>query len=71
MVAALPEVFLALSTMALLMIGVFRGDGSTRVIGWLAVAVTVVAGIVVVGTSAGPGDAFGGMFIADAFSRYA
>ncbi|MEE9195202.1 MAG: NADH-quinone oxidoreductase subunit NuoN [Alphaproteobacteria bacterium] len=71
MVAALPEVFLALSTMALLMIGVFRGDGSTRTIGWLAVAVTVVAGIVVVGTSAGPGDAFGGMFIADAFSRYA
>ena len=71
MVAALPEVFLALSIMALLMIGVFRGDGSTRAIGWFAVAVTVVAGIVVVGTSAGPGDAFGGMFIADAFSRYA
>ena len=71
MVAALPEVFLALSIMALLMIGVFRGDGHTRTIGWFAVAVTVVAGIVVLGTSAGPSDAFGGMFIADAFSRYA
>ena len=71
MVSALPEVFLALSIMALLMIGVFRGDGHTRAIGWFAVAVTVVAGIVVVGTSAGPGEAFGGMFIADAFSRYA
>ena len=71
MVAALPEVFLAVSTMALLMIGVFRGDSSTRMIGWFAVAVTVVAGIVVVGTSAGPGDAFGGMFVADDYSRYA
>ncbi len=71
MVAALPEAFVALSIMALMMIGVFRGDGETRLVGWFAVAVTVVAGIVVIGTSAGPGDAFGGMFIVDAFSRYA
>ncbi len=33
-VAALPEIFVAVSIMALLMIGVFKGDDSTRVIGW-------------------------------------
>ena len=71
MVAALPEAFLALSIMALLMIGVFRGDASTRVGCWFSVAVAFVAIVVVLGTSAGPGQAFGGIFIADAFARYA
>ena len=70
MVAALPEVFVAVSIMALLMIGVFRGDTYARTIGWFAAAVTVVAIAVVAGTSAGPGGAFGGMFIADDFARY-
>ncbi|MDX1484379.1 MAG: NADH-quinone oxidoreductase subunit NuoN [Alphaproteobacteria bacterium] len=71
MVAALPEAFLAISIMALLMIGVFRGDASTRVVCWFSVAVAFVAIVVVLGTSAGPGQAFGGIFIADAFARYA
>ena len=70
LVAALPEIFVAISAMALLMIGVFRGDDSTRVIGWFAVAVTAVAMIVVAGTVAGPSSGFGGMFISDAFARY-
>ena len=70
-VAALPEIFVAVSIMALLMIGVFKGDDSTRVIGWFAVGVTVVAMIVVAGTVAGPSSGFGGMFISDAFARYA
>ncbi|MDH3241030.1 MAG: NADH-quinone oxidoreductase subunit N, partial [Alphaproteobacteria bacterium] len=70
MVAALPELFMAVSIMALLMIGVFRGDSYARTICWFAAAVTVVASLVVAGTSAGPGGAFGGMFIADEFARY-
>jgi NADH-quinone oxidoreductase subunit N len=68
--AALPEIFLALAAMALLMIGVFRGNEHTRVIGWFSVAVMVVTAGLVVGTSASPGMAFGGMFIADDFARY-
>ncbi|HSR56023.1 MAG TPA: NADH-quinone oxidoreductase subunit NuoN [Alphaproteobacteria bacterium] len=69
-VAALPELFLAVSIMALLLIGVFRGDSYTRTISWFAVAVTAVAVFVVAGTAAGPGVGFGNMFLADAFARY-
>ena len=35
---ALPELFLAVAGMALLMYGVFRGDQSTNVVSWSAVA---------------------------------
>jgi NADH-quinone oxidoreductase subunit N len=70
MTAALPEIFLALAAMALLMIGVFRGNEHTRVIGWFSVAVMVVAAGLVAGTAASSGMAFGGMFIADDFARY-
>jgi NADH-quinone oxidoreductase subunit N len=68
--AALPEIFLAVAAMALLMIGAFRGNSQTRVIGWFSVAVLVVAGALVAGTAASPGTAFGGMFIADSFARF-
>jgi NADH-quinone oxidoreductase subunit N len=71
MTAALPEVFLALAAMALLMIGAFRGNSHTRTIGWFAVAVLLVAGGLVAGTAASPGSAFGGMFVADTFARFA
>ena len=36
-VTAAPEIFLAIASMVLLMIGVFRGDGSTRLLSYLAV----------------------------------
>jgi NADH-quinone oxidoreductase subunit N len=71
MTAALPEVFLAVATMALLMIGAYRGNSHTRTIGWFAVAVLVVAGGLVAGTAASPESAFGGMFVADTFARFA
>jgi NADH-quinone oxidoreductase subunit N len=71
MTAALPEVFLAIATMALLMIGAYRGNSHTRTIGWFAVAVLLVAGGLVAGTAASPESAFGGMFVADTFARFA
>ena len=43
----LPELVLAGSTLALLMIGVFRGDGATRMLSWLTVVALLAAGIVV------------------------
>ncbi|MBT6801505.1 MAG: NADH-quinone oxidoreductase subunit NuoN [Rhodospirillales bacterium] len=70
MVAALPEIFVAISAISLLMIGVFRGNGSTRLIGWFAVVVSVVAIAVVAGTASGPESAFNGLFVADSFARF-
>ncbi len=67
---ALPEAVLAVAAMALLMLGVFRGDGSTRTVSWLAVAAMAVAGFFVI---AGPSDGvvtFAGMFVVDRFAIF-
>ncbi|MCW5773912.1 MAG: NADH-quinone oxidoreductase subunit NuoN [Rhodospirillaceae bacterium] len=40
---ALPELFLVCAAMALLMLGVFRGERATRAVSWLAVLALVVA----------------------------
>jgi len=68
---ALPEVFVGLAGMGLLMIGVFRGDRAFRAVSWLAVFVMVAAGVLVA-LDAGTGStgAFGGAFIADGFARF-
>ena len=67
---ALPEIWLALAGMALLMIGVFRGDGGTRSLCWLSVFVLAVAVMLVVGAAPGRVVAFGGQFITDAFATF-
>ncbi|MAL41150.1 NADH-quinone oxidoreductase subunit NuoN [Thalassospira povalilytica] len=67
--AALPEMFMAVSALALLMLGVFAGkDKAFRTVSWLAVAVQVVA-IILVMTGEG-GTAFFGQFSADAFAKF-
>src|SRR5712692_2909811 len=67
---ALPEIVLACAAMALLLLGVFRGEGSTQLISWLAVAVLLaplaVAGLVGVERRV----AFYGMFVTDAFAVF-
>ncbi len=70
MIAALPEIFVAVMAMALLMAGVFAGEGRTRLIGWLAAAVMLVAALLVIAGASGPQSAFGGMFLADSFARF-
>ncbi|MCH7542836.1 MAG: NADH-quinone oxidoreductase subunit NuoN [Proteobacteria bacterium] len=67
---ALPEVFLALSTMALLMLGVFRGDGHTRIISWFAVLVLGLTLLLVLDDLGGTQRAFGDIFIVDAFAQF-
>jgi len=67
---ALPEIALVACAMALLIVGVFRGEGSTRLVSWLAVAVLIgtlgLAGLL--------GDerrlGFYGMFVTDAFAVF-
>mgnify|MGYP002714667976 CR=1 FL=1 len=67
---ALPEIFMAVSAMALLMLGVFRGDGSTRLICYLTVGVLLVAAVMVL---SGPGTreiTFSNLFIMDSFGGF-
>jgi len=69
---AAPEIFLAIAAMVLLMLGVFRGDGSTRFVAWLSVAALAVALVLVLveQTPAEPARSFAGMFLADTFTSF-
>ncbi len=69
--AAGPEIFLAVAAMALLMLGVFRGTNSTRLVAWLAVAAFAVAFVWVLSMPAERTVTFAGGFIVDGFSRFA
>src|ERR1700693_2622339 len=67
---ALPEILLACGAMALLLVGVFRGEGSARLVSWLAVLVLLA--VLVVSALIG-GERRGrlyGMFITDAFAVF-
>lgn len=69
--AALPEIFLALATMALLMLGVFSKRNPTEMINTLALAVlAVTAGLVVVMSDGETQRAFMDSFIVDGFARF-
>jgi NADH-quinone oxidoreductase subunit N len=67
---ALPEIALACAAMALLIVGVYRGEGSTRLVSWLAVAsllgTLALAGFFEVPRQVG----FYGMFVTDAFAVF-
>ncbi|WP_181707079.1 NADH-quinone oxidoreductase subunit NuoN [Chthonobacter rhizosphaerae] len=66
---ALPEIILAVGSMALLMIGVFLGEQSTRIVTSLSVALLALTAIVVMSMDA-EGITFGGAFIVDGFARF-
>ncbi|HMI97273.1 MAG TPA: NADH-quinone oxidoreductase subunit NuoN [Micropepsaceae bacterium] len=65
-----PEFIVALGAMALMMLGVFMGERSQRLISFLAVALFVVAGIAVLLSGPGRAVAFNGAFIADRFASF-
>ena len=67
---ALPEIVLVCAAMALLMVGVFRGEGSARLVSWLAVVVLLVTLVLcgVFGWERRLG--FYGMFVTDAFAVF-
>jgi NADH-quinone oxidoreductase subunit N len=67
---ALPEIYLGCSAMALLMLGAFRGEGSTRIVSWLAVAVLVAAIGLVISVGTERHVALNGMFITDGFAAF-
>ena len=67
---ALPEIVLACSCMALLMVGVFRGDNVTRSLSWAAVLCLLLVGIVLSSIQIGRMTAFGGQFVVDDFAHF-
>jgi NADH-quinone oxidoreductase subunit N len=67
---ALPEIVLACAAMVLLLVGVLRGENSTRLVSWLSVAV-LVAVLILSGIFQGERRVgFYGMFITDEFAVF-
>jgi NADH-quinone oxidoreductase subunit N len=69
--AALPELLLAFSGLGLLMLGVFAGPGSARLVSWLAVGVLLAASVLALTPEASRTTAFSGLFVADPFASFA
>jgi NADH-quinone oxidoreductase subunit N len=67
---ALPEMLLACAAMALLLVGVFRGEGSARLVSWLAVAVLIAVLVVTTVFGGERRIGFYGMFVTDPFAVF-
>lgn len=65
---AAPELWLAVSALVLLLVGVFQGDKSYSMISWACVAVMAAAVVLVGGGPSGTG--FNGMFVVDAYALF-
>ncbi len=77
LIPVLPELFLALVIMALLMFGVFQKGGrkeidinAFRIIFWLSVVSLVLVMLLVLALSGGRLVGFGGLFVSDPFSSF-
>lgn len=66
----LPEMLLVAGAMALLMIGVFRGERSGALIGWLAILLLTAVAVLVSGQGEQPLRLFNGAFVSDGFGRF-
>ena len=66
---SMPELILAIGAMVLLMIGVFAGEKSARIVTWLALLLIAAAGAALL-LSPENGTAYGGVFLSDAFARF-
>ncbi len=66
---ALPEILLAVTALALVLIGAFKGDGSKKLIDILAVLALVGAGLLLLAQGPGKVSTFNDAFRADAFAR--
>src|SRR6202790_3517950 len=66
----LPELVLVMGSMALLMIGAYRGPQTTSLVTILAVCVLAITGAIELLLPAGKLVTFGGSFIVDDFARF-
>jgi len=67
---ALPEILLACSAMALLMLGAYGGERTALVANYLGILFLAAAIVIILWMPAGRHVAFGGSFIVDDFARY-
>ena len=67
---AVPEIVLAGLAMALLLLGAFRGENSTRQVTWLAVAALTIVFILNLVQGGEQRLGFYGMFVSDAFAVF-
>lgn len=67
---ALPELFMAASALVLLLLGVFAKKDITSGIAALVVFVMIFAAALVPAAGASRAEAFGGMFVVDAFGVF-
>jgi NADH-quinone oxidoreductase subunit N len=65
----LPEITLSVAALVLMLAAAW--GGSARMIGWVAVAALIGAAIALGGPASTGGDAFGGLYKADAFAAFA
>ena len=70
LVPALPEMIMAVGAMALLMLGVFRGNKSTGQVSWLAAVLMLVVMVIVAGAENDKIATFGDMFVVDGFTIF-
>ncbi|MET4699682.1 NADH-quinone oxidoreductase subunit N [Constrictibacter sp. MBR-5] len=69
--AAVPEIFMAIAAMGMLMYGVFKGEGAARSVSWIAVAVlAVTAGLLLI-KGGNREVAFAGLFVIDQYAVFA
>ncbi|WP_375421974.1 NADH-quinone oxidoreductase subunit NuoN [uncultured Sphingomonas sp.] len=66
----LPEAVLALGSIILMLVAAWGGQASTRAISWASVAIIAGAGIALIGPASSGGDAFDGLYRADAFATF-
>src|SRR5215470_7452841 len=66
----LPELVLAVGSMVLLMIGAYRGQGTTRLVTTLATLLLILTGVLVLMLPSGKLVTFNGSFIVDDFARF-
>src|SRR5689334_16893383 len=66
----LPELVLAVGAMVLLLLGAYRGQGTTSLVTALAVCLLIVTGVLELMLPAGKVSSFGGSFIVDDFARF-
>jgi NADH-quinone oxidoreductase subunit N len=70
LVPLLPEFVLGIGAMALLMLGAYRGEGSSRLVDFAAIALLAIAGAIVLDLPAGTLTTFNGSFVVDGFARF-
>jgi NADH-quinone oxidoreductase subunit N len=65
-----PEIFLAIAAILLLMYGVFGGDRPSETVGWLAILTLVATGALIAGQTFATAQLFDGALVIDPFARF-